>query len=299
MNKTLVYLFLLVAALFTMTSCEKAIIDTPEPLSPNKEEGMVNLTFSIAQFEQIPFSATEYPSRATAVDNACTRIGLALFRDGTKVKNINQDPKSDHFGQIALSVSEGSYTLVVVAHSGDGSATITSPTEIKFSNNKLTDTFYRCEQLDVKADAHFDLELKRAVAKIELHCTDNMPANVAQMKFYYTGGSSTLDATTGYGCKQSRQTELRTVGAEMVGKPATFSIYTFPHSEEDALKLTVTALDANGNILQKKAFENVPVKRNTITRHSEAFFGGSASPSGDATFGITVDEQWAETTFSF
>lgn len=299
MNKTLLYMLIALATLFTTTACEKAIIDAPQPQSPNKEEGMVNLTFNITQFEQVPFSATEYPSRATAVDNACTRISLALFRDGTKVKSINQDPKSDHFGQLSLAVPEGSYILAVVAHSGNGSATITSPTEIKFSDNKLTDTFYRCQQLNVSTDAHFDLELKRAVAKVELHFTDNMPANVAQMKFYYTGGSSTLDATTGYGCKNSRQTELRPVAPEMAGKPASFGIYTFPHTDEDALKLTVTALDANDNILQEKVFENVPVRRNTITRHSEAFFGNSPATSGDATFGLTIDEQWAEGTITF
>lgn len=37
---------------------------------------------------------------------------------------------------------------------------------------------------------------------------DEIPEQAKKIKFYYTGGSSTLNAKTGYGCVNSKQTEI-------------------------------------------------------------------------------------------
>jgi len=69
-----------------------------------------------------------------------------------------------------------------------------------------------------------------------------------------------------------------------------FDIYTLPHTEEDVLmKLTVTALDANDNIIKERVFENVPVTRNQITRYTGSFFdnGGNGQQS-DGTLRLTA-----------
>ena len=38
---------------------------------------------------------------------------------------------------------------------------------------------------------------------------EEIPATVAKLKFYYTGGSSTFSPRDGYGCVNSKQTEVR------------------------------------------------------------------------------------------
>ena len=49
-------------------------------------------------------------------------------------------------------------------------------------------------------------------------------------------------------------------------------------------KLTVTALDANDNILKERVFENVPVIRNQVTRYTGSFFGsGGGNSTNDGT----------------
>ena len=117
---------------------------------------------------------------------------------------------------------------------------------------------------------------------------DEIPSTVTKFKFYYTGGSSTFSPSAGYGCVNSKQTEIRTVADGVT----TFDIFTLPHTEEAVLtKLTVTALDANDNTVKERIFENVPVTRNQITRYTGSFFG-SGGQTSDGTFRLTADPDW-------
>ena len=190
----------------------------------------------------------------------------------------------------------GTYKLVVMAHNCDGSATITSTEKVTFPNNKVTDTFYYYGDLVVTAEQQtYDLTLTRAVAMFRLVLTDeSIPENVAKLKFYYVGGSSTFSPADGYGCVNSKQTELRTVPAGSADG-ITFEIYTLPHTEEDVLtKLTVTALDANDNTVKERVFENVPVIRNQMTRYTGSFFGegGGGGSISSGSFHMTADPDW-------
>ena len=189
-----------------------------------------------------------------------------------------------------LRLAAGTYKLVVIAHSGDGSATITSTEKVTFPNNKVTDTFYYYGDLVVTdAMQTHDLNLTRAVAMFRLVLTDEViPSNVTKMKFYYTGGSSTFSPADGYGCVNSKQTEMRDVTPGV----KTFDIFTMPHTEEDVLKITVTALDANENTVKEQVFEDVPITRNQVTSYSGIFFSGGSSQQSDGNFHFTADPDW-------
>ena len=118
---------------------------------------------------------------------------------------------------------------------------------------------------------------------------DEIPSTVTKFKFYYVGGSSTFSPSAGYGCVNSKQTEIRTIADGVT----TFDIFTLPHTEDDVLtKLTVTALDANDNTVKERVFENVPVTRNQITRYTGSFFGNGGGTTSDGTFRLTADGDW-------
>ena len=195
------------------------------------------------------------------------------------------------YGTVALTLASGTYKLVVIAHNGGGSATITSTEKVTFPNNKVTDTFYYYGDLIVTdATQSYDLTLTRAVAMFRLVLTDDdIPSSVAKFKFYYVGGSSTFSPADGYGCVQSKQTEIRPVSDDGI-----YEIFTLPHTEDDVLtKLTVTALDQNDNTVKEKVFENVPVSRNQVTRYTGSFFGsGGSGGSSDGTIRLTADPDW-------
>ena len=97
-----------------LTACEKPVIDDIVS-PPDSSEFEVN--FNITHFEQIPFSSTTDTRAATAASDACTRINLAIFKDGEKVKSINQTNTDSNFGTISTSLAEGIYTVVILAHS--------------------------------------------------------------------------------------------------------------------------------------------------------------------------------------
>ena len=277
---------ILLAILAMLTACEKPILDDAAAVS-DASPSEANVILRFTQFEQEAFTRA-----ATDITSLCSRLNIAIFNsEGTKVKTVAQKEGDSDYGTVALSLAEGTYQLVVIAHSCEGSATITSTEKVTFPNNKVTDTFYYYGDLVVTSETqNYDLTLTRAVAMFRLVLTDeNIPSAVAKFKFYYTGGSSTFSPKDGYGCVNSKQTEIRTVAFDGV-----YEIYTLPHTEEDVLtKLTVTALDANDNTIKERVFENVPVIRNQVTRYTGSFFGnGGGGQTGSGSFRMTADPDW-------
>ena len=282
------YLFIALAVL--VAACEKPILD--EDVVSMKE---ANVILHMTQYEQEAFgnSGNRAATRAaTDITELCSRLNIAIFDDdGTKVKTVAQKEGDASFGTVALTLAAGTYQLVVIAHNAEGSATITSTEKVTFPNNKVTDTFYYYGDLVVTSEVQsYDLTLTRAVAMFRMVLTDDeIPSTVTKFKFYYTGGSSTFSPSAGYGCVNSKQTEIRPVADD-----GTYEIFTLPHTEEDVLtKLTVTALDANDNTVKERVFENVPVTRNQITRYTGSFFGsGGSGQTSDGTFRLTADPDW-------
>ncbi|MBR1469016.1 MAG: FimB/Mfa2 family fimbrial subunit, partial [Prevotella sp.] len=237
MKWTKILLSTLIFCLFSsFLSCEKPDFGLIGDDPIDVPEGFATLTFNITHFEQIPFDGNVDYARATDAGNVCTRINLAVFNDEGKVGTINQTIGDEDFGRISVAVPEGDCKIVILAHSGTGNATISKPDSIRFANNKVTDTFYYYAEMTADGESSHDVRLRRAVAKFQLATEDNVPENVAEIVFKYTGGSSAFDAKTGLGKINSRQTETRPVTAEMKGRPAEFDIYTFPHEQEDELK---------------------------------------------------------------
>ena len=282
------YLFIALAVL--VAACEKPILD--EDVVSMKE---ANVILHMTQYEQEAFgnSGNRATTRtATDITELCSRLNIAIFdADGTKVKTVAQKEGDASFGTVALTLAAGTYQLVVIAHNGEGSATISSTEKVTFPNNKVTDTFYYYGDLVVTSEVQsYDLTLSRAVAMFRMVLTDDeIPSTVTKFKFYYTGGSSTFSPSAGYGCVNSKQTEIRPVADD-----GTYEIFTLPHTEEDVLtKLTVTALDANDNTIKERIFENIPVTRNQVTRYTGSFFGnGGSGQTSDGTFRLTADPDW-------
>ena len=283
--------YLFIALTLLVAACEKPILGKEDAVTRKEANVILHMT----QYEQEAFgnSGNRAATRAaTGITELCSRLNIAIFDDdGTKVKTVTQKEGDASFGTVALTLAAGTYQLVVIAHNAKGSATITSTEKVTFPNNKVTDTFYYYGDLVVTSEVQsYDLTLTRAVAMFRMVLTDEeIPSSVAKFKFYYTGGSSTFSPSAGYGCVNSKQTEIRPVADD-----GTYEIFTLPHTEEDVLtKLTVTALDANDNTVKELVFENVPVTRNQITRYTGSFFGnGGSGQTSDGTFRLTADPDW-------
>lgn len=294
-------LLLLPAMLFM--SCEKGYVaeSTADNSSGEAVEGGVPVTFRVASIEQTDFSTSSTAaasSSTTSIADYCTRINLAVFNtDGTKT-SVNQTSDDDDFGTLTLSLAEGTYEVVIIAHSCTGNATISSCDEIKFPNNKLTDTFYYYGDITVNGEGSYDITLERAVAMLRFVVSDTTPEDVTQMQFYYTGGSSTFDATTGFGCVNSRQTEVRDVPQAAYTGQSQYEVYTLPHSTDDTLKVVVTALDASANTVLERTFTDVPVTVNKITQYTGEFFTSIAEAVSN-TIVLSIADEWETEEYSY
>ena len=282
-----IVLFGLVATL--LASCEKPVI-TDEIDDTQDVNTNVTLRFSI-------YGQQDFTRATEALTDQCSRLSVAIFRqDGTKVKNVNQTSSDGDFGTVAVSLAEGTYKVVAVAHnSTEGNATISSTEKVTFANNKMTDTFACCETFSVLDGSAIEKEvlLQRVAAMVRLTVTGTIPDEVARLKFYYTGGSSTLNPSTGYGCVQSKQTEYRPVVLD--GSPVnTFELYTAPHELNDVLKLVITAQDSDNQTLNEWTMEDIPVTRNKITTWEGSLFNGGETGGGTGSggIGITLDTEW-------
>lgn len=280
--------------LLVLVACENPYNPDADGNGQSGQDGSgFNVCFSVSGIESPDFVMGSPRTRSVRpVSEVCSRISLAVFNDNGKVKSVLQEVGDKDFGTVSVALERGDYELVVIAHNGEGAATVTSPQEIKFKDNKVTDTFYCYRTITVDGDGTFELMLERAVAMVRIVVSDNVPQSVNQFRFYYTGGSSTFDARNGVGCVNSRQTELRPVPAAAHEASSAYEIYTFPHAVSGGeLKITVTALDAAGEQVEEHVFEQVPVGIGQITQYTGNFFGASAD-GGRSDFPVMVNDEW-------
>ena len=299
------YLFGAVFALFAtvaaiaLVSCEKAAITEDSDISGDKNG---NLRVRVFEIEKTPFESLIKKGGTTrasqAVSEVCTRLSFAIYDEsGSRLKPINQQSSAADFGSTAFQLEEGDYQLVVVGHSANGNPKTTDLAKIQFTNaTGYTDTFLYYGEVTIGEDpVDLDVSLNRIVALCRFVITDDIPAEVKKLQFYYTGGSGAFNAVTGLGSVASKQMVTFDVTPTSSKQ---FDLYTFLHDLEDDISLTVTALDASGNTLYERKFD-VPMQQNHITWLTGEFFTGSGSSSINITE-ITVNTDWAgETHLTF
>lgn len=267
----------LLAAAIVLTGCEKVVFEDAAGLADTTQ----NLVLNVAV-------GNNTTRGDVALSEVCGRLNVAVFdADGAKVKTVAQSVSDANFGTVGLAVTPGTYSIVAVAHDCNGSATITSEDKVTFPNNKVTDTFcYYGEVTATKEKRDVNITLKRSVAMLRLSLTGgSLRTDIAQLKFYYLGGSSTWSPRDGFGCVNSKQTEYRAWSEDGI-----YELYTLPHATGDVLtKVTITAYDAGDNEVGKAELLNIPVTVNRVTNYSGDIFSGGGSVNVE----LKVDPTWA------
>ena len=263
-------------AVLLLTACEKAVLN---------DDGGTRLHF-------VPTTAD---TRGTVyIGDYFSRLAVQLFdADGQKVwsQSKTQTRDDDDFGTLNVGLKAGTYTVVDVGHSSPVTPAIKSTELVQFTAKdgvKNSDTFCHYGQVTIGEDGGYhELKMNRVTAMVTFEFTDEiMPESFAGLKVEYTGGSANFAPRTGQGCTKSSQSEMRQRAKQ-------YQFFTFPYmSSEGVLKMTLSALDADGNVLTTKTLTNVPVTRNRITRCTGVLFGEGDFDIYQTTFGITVNTDW-------
>ena len=292
---------LFAACLLLFAACEKPLV-----LADSDDDATVhNLFISVGGFNVMPFDVTRVSADLKA---HCTRLNFVVYQNGKKVQGVNQVASQVDFGQVALAVDEGQYDVLVLAHSANGNPAVSDPEKIQFTNDDgFTDTFFCYDKVSVSGEGStMEVVLDRCTAMFRLITTDNVPDNVARMRFYYTGGSGALDAKTGYGCVNSKQVTFFDISSDMHGKPLRLEAYTFPKSDSSTLKVLIQAYDSNNVILFERELSDVPIQMNRVTEYTGRFFdssanggesegGGNEGEGGVPSLSIKLNTEWGGT----
>lgn len=277
-------LIALLAGIFVLCGCEKAI-----NLEEIDNAATGNVTVNVYKIENEAFGV----SSRGVVSDVCTRLNFAMYdAGGVRVKQINQKSGDKGFGAVSFELEEGSYQLVVLAHSSDGNPTMTNLAKIQFTNaTKYSDTFLYYANVEVGDEPQtLDITLNRIVSLCRFVVNDPIPEGVAKLQFYYTGGSGAFSAMTGLGVVDSKQTMTFDVVPGTTG--SAYDLYTFLHHTDDQVDLVVTALGADGNKMYERSFE-VPMEQRKITRMTGNFFTDEASvESHGAQVEISINSEW-------
>lgn len=267
-------IYALSAIMILMSSCEKFVSENGKTSEKSESNNVaLNLT------------------KGNMVKTVCHKVTFSVFKVDEKIGSVTQTTDDETFGTVHLSLSPGIYRIVAIGHNGTGSCTISSPEKITFTSNKVTDTFYYYGTLEAKEDENTSesVTLKRAVAMFRLSIKDSIPKNAKRIQFYYTGGSSTFNAVTGFGCVNSKQTET----LDMTSDQKVYEVYTFPHEDNDKLKVTISVLNESGFVIASNTFEDVPVTKNYITKYSGKLFGTLSGGMTDIDIDFEFDPEWA------
>lgn len=291
---------LLLMLVATLTSCEKFALDDSGTNSHDANANVI-IHASVAKNNSTGTRSGEEDEEVEGkpLEDYCSRLSIAIFDGEEKVKTLNLTAEKDGYEDIGINLDAGKYRMVAIGHNGSGNCTISSPEKVKFYKNKMTDTFFYYGTFNVIDGEDTDdyILLNRAVAQFKVHITDaTIPAEAHSIKFYYTGGSSTLDAVTGYGCVQSRQTE----SFKLQEGKRDYSVYTFLREENKGLKMTINILDADAQSIKEYSKEGVPVKRNNITQTNISIKDHTITDpdqkeddgSGKGNLGFTVNPDW-------
>ena len=279
-----IYSLSLILAALILAACEKPLVSES---SLSDDEGNVILTFQPTGKDM---------TRGNVAANFFKKLNVQLFdADGEKVFDTvrTQLSTDDDFCTMSLKLTAGTYTVVAVGHSSTKSATIKSPEAVQFTatdGEKLTDTFCHCSTVVVSGDVQsLTLPMYRVGAMIQFCLTDdNVPANFAYFLMEYTGGSANFNPTTLQGITKSSQSERRGRNALNIHQA-----YTFPYMAPSCLlKITVSGLDADGTVIRRRVFSDVPVTRNRITTYTGKFFEDGDGIFTQTDFGFVVHTDW-------
>ena len=260
--------------------------------------------FSVSQ-EEFPSGSTRSgAARGTtraadpATYDGVKALTLAFYAgDGTEAYKHEQVKGSleegETFGEFALSLPMGSYAMVVIGHglnAGEPAITLTSPTAATFGEYPARETFATTQPVNITSTSAVNLSatLNRIIAKLQVVSTDGRTANATNVRMTMSAGGKSFSPTTGLATVNTGFSN--TVGISASAGTTSSSIsYLFLTTDEQTMDVTIETLDADGNTLFSKTVNNVPFKRNRVTKLTGTMYTNN-SVSG----GFQIETAWED-----
>ena len=229
----------------------------------------------------------DFPATRAAQDvndyNGVKAITLAFYSGSTQAYTATQlrEDASTYttFGEFECALPMGSYTMVVIARGhGEGDVfTLTSPTEAAYTSDHTRETFAATQAVSITSTNSVDISatLNRIVAKLQVISSDGRTADANNVRMTMSAGSKGFNPTTGLANSNTGFSNTVPISAA-VGNISNSASYLFLTADEQNIDVTIETLDADGNTLFSKTVENVPFKRNRVTKLTGAMYTNDA-----------------------
>jgi len=236
-------------------------------------------------------SQEDFPTTRAAQDvadyNGVKAVTLAFYSGSTEVLKTTQlrENASTYttFGEFDCSLPMGSYTMVVIARGqGDGDVfTLTSPTEAAYTSDHSRETFACTQTVNITSTDAVDISatLNRIVAKLHVFSTDGRTANATNVRMTFAAGGKAFNPTTGLATSNTGFANTVPISAA-VGSTSNSVSYLFLTTDDQNVDVTIETLDGEGNTLFTKTIENVPFKRNRVTKLTGAMYTNESIDGG-------------------
>lgn len=275
---------LLIFAAFLCAACEKYVAEEGTQSESKVIDG--NLVVK-AECVVTRAGETEENQESLPLKDRFTRMTMVLYQYDVRVDYVNQENSDPGFGTMSVDLDPGTYQLVVLAHSGQRSPTTTNCHKISFSA-PLTDVFsYYGDVVIGKEASKITVQLTRAVAKIQLNITDEIPEGVSFFNYIYKGASVSFDPATQIGVVSSTRRNVEIEKAEGV---KTFELYTFVSSDNQTVDWDFAGYSELNEVIGSKKFSDIPVSLRKVTKIDSPVFDGVIEGPTDITF--TFDDTW-------
>ena len=254
--------------------------------------------FAVSHGEIPDAQGARASTRATAVGeySGLKKLTLAFYKsDGTEQLKVTHTkgsmPEGDTFGEFSTSLPLGSCTIVVLGYTfyeGD-EFTLSSATLAGFTGD-VRETFAATQPVSITSANAVELSatLDRIVTKLQVVSIDGKAANVSKVRMTFAAGSRSFDPTTGLA--PSNTGSVSTVGVSAgVGETSSSVGYVFLATDEQTMNVTIETLDADGNTIYSKTVNDVPFKRNRVTKLTGSMYDVSASATAGS---FLVNTDW-------
>ena len=218
-------------------------------------------------------------------------VTLAFYKaDDTEVYKSTQAKGDAGFGTFSLSLPMGSYTMVAVAYyNSDASPlSLTSPTVAAYTGTRAYETFAATQEVVISNTNAVDISatLSRIVSQLKVVSTDGKTADVTNVRMTFSAGGKCFNPSTGLAITNTGFANTVSNSAA-VGNASTSLSFLFLATDEQNMNVTIETLDADGAVLFSKTVNNVPFRRNRVTKLIGAMYTNEAL-SGS----FQVDSDW-------
>lgn len=283
-------------AALLLGSCEKpdfgqAMNEETEQTKPEAKPARKGRKFTFTLKGDFANATFNYGTRGYLYDNAEQMTDLWVFdyMGDSLVQSIHQEAETagDAWGRPQMELAFGSHKVYFVTSRGVGAAVDSVGHTIAWQT--VRDTYWQSYDVNVTTTSNGNraVTLERAVTKLKLTATDNVPTGCAELAVTPSTWYYGIDYVTGAAVCLRHTDRVVSVPATYFGTAGTLavSIYGFSDASEWTTDVEVTARNASSAVIGHVVIEAAPFIRNRSSEYSGALFGSA----GQTTVNLSTD----------